>query len=194
MGALIKQHLHTRLALPPQKVISVRTHYLVRVIVGHLLAAHPSHDQTKPITGFSKGIYADLRDYFLDESLPLPSYIRIYYWPYLSEDQVIIKGLGISSTNGRHGILGDLIKYFPVAYYVAYPMPDPLGLSVPWISGDGCNDMACEITLQIRLDSVPAPQWPETPGPGHYTIMAAARAIVSMPHAGRRIRNRHVEN
>ena len=179
VSSVVKMHLTKRLALPSEVAINVRTHYLMRAIVGHLLAAHRSKDQSKPPQGFSEGFYADLRSYFLDENLPLPDGVKVYYWPYLSQDQVLIKSLGVSLKDGTRAVVGDLIKFFPMAYYVTKTLSDPLDLPVKSFYGDGCNNMECEITLHVRLDSIPPPKWPETPGPDHNVITVLGQAVVS---------------
>jgi hypothetical protein len=184
VGSLMRMHLRSPLVLPSETWINIRTHYLVRSIVGHVLAAHGSKDPAKPLPGFGEGFYADLRSYFLDESLPLPDAVTVYYWPYLGEDQVIIKGLGLSSIDGIHSAAGDLIKFSPMAYYVAFSPGDPLDLPVPSIRGHGCNDLDCEVSLLIRLDSIPSAHWPETPTRDHHTLMLPELSFVATPRTG----------
>jgi hypothetical protein len=179
MGDLIRMHQSIPLLVPREFSITIRTHYLVRAIVGHLLAARRPRDLNSQLRGSDHTLNAGLRNYFLDETRPLPADIKIYCWPYLAQDQVIISGLGISSMNGKRGILGDLIKFFPMAYYVTHTLESPLDLAVASIRGDGCNDMDCEVSLHVPLDSVPPPDWPETPGSEHYTIMPADSSVVT---------------
>jgi hypothetical protein len=114
----------------------------------------------------------------------------VYCWPYLGEDQVIIKGLGLLFKNGTQITIGDLIKFSPIAYYVAYSQADPLDLSVPSIRGHGCSDMNCEITLRIRLDSIPPTNWPETPAPDHEVILPLEQSFFSTPWTSQNRRSR----
>lgn len=183
IGSRIRMHLRSLIFRPSEIQVSVRTHYLVRAIVGHVLAAHGSKDRAKPLPEFNGGFYADLRSYFLDESLPLPDGVKVYYWPYLGEEQVIITGLGLSSINGVHGAVGDLIKFSPMAYYIAFSPGDSLDLPVPSIRGHGCNDLDCEVSLLIKLDSIPPQHWPENPAADHHTLFLPDLSYVATPRA-----------
>lgn len=171
VGKIVRARFETGLILPSVITVPVRTHSLMRGIIGHLLAATKSKDQTKPLPGFEDGFYRNLRDYFLNEDLPLPPGIEIYYWPYPFREQVIVNSLGVGLTKSGLFVVGDLIKFFPLAYYVAEKEISTLELAVPKIIGDGCNDENCSISLQIGLDTVPPINWPEFPDASHYTMM-----------------------
>lgn len=102
---------------------------------------------------------------------------------------MIINGLGLSLNGSGHYVVGNLIKFFPMAYYVViHSSATPLALSVPCIQGDGCNDPDCEVTLDVRLDSIPPISWPEMPGPRHRTMMPPELAHVA--HIQPRTRDR----
>jgi len=159
--------------------VPVRTHFLLRGVIGHLLAAQSSKDSQSPLPGFESGFYKDLRDYFLDESLALPNTIRVYYWLFPSTDYVIVKGLGLQANDASGAIFGDLIKFFPMAYYVVYAANQSADLPVPLIHGNGCIDLNCEVLLYITPGSVPLTSWPETPDSEHSVIMPAELALRS---------------
>ncbi len=191
LGRLIRANADLGVALPRSIRIPIRTHFLVRGLVGHLLAAIRSPDQTQPLPGFDDGEHAYLREYFLDDEVPLTETVRVYYWLYPAHEQVIINGLGLTATVGGEYVIGHLIKFFPMAYYLAFhASATPLELSVPCIQGDGCSDLDCEVTLDVRLDSVPPVSWPETPGPRHHTIMPLAFAQFASVQPGMNDRNR----
>lgn len=179
VGKLVRASFKTGLTLPSTITVPVKTHSLMRGIIGHLLAATKSHDQNKPLPGFDKGFYKDLRDYFLNEDLPLPPNVEIYYWTYPFHEQVIVKGLGIGLPKGGAFVFGDLIKFFPLAYFVAEKEKSNLELAVPKIMGDGCNDTDCEVPLHIALDTVPPIGWPEMPEAMHYTMMPYELSVVA---------------
>lgn len=102
--------------LPERVSVTVKTHYLLRGIIGHLIAAIQSPDPSKPLPAYQLDKFAALRDYFFDETLPLPPNVTFYYWLYPYQETTIVKSLGISSRDGESHILGDLLKFFPVAY------------------------------------------------------------------------------
>jgi hypothetical protein len=151
--------------------IPVRTHLLLRAVIGHLLAAHCSTNQQQPLPGFEDSFYRDLREYFLDETLPVPPSIRVYYWPYPNATQVAITGLGIAHRNSGPHVIGDLMKFFPVAFFVANHKSDSLELKAPFIQGDGCNDLECTLDLHFEMRHPPPTDWPETPTEESCTMM-----------------------
>ncbi len=115
IGQLARAQAEADLRLPPSLRVSVRTHYLIRGIIGHLLAAVEPRDRSKPRSGFDAGFHRHLREYFLDESIPLPKTVRVYYWLYPTQDrQVIINGLALQLKDGAATfIVGSLVRVFP---------------------------------------------------------------------------------
>jgi hypothetical protein len=188
VGRLINASFNNGVWLPDGIRLPVRTHHLVRGIVGHLLAALESPDPSKPMPGYDSGFYADLRAYVLDENLPIPPGITFYYWTYPRLEQVLFKGLGLCTQNGKHWLVGDLLKFFPLAYFVVDNTEGGLALPVTSIIGDGCNDMNCVVDLHIRFNDVPPHDWPETPDAEHYTIHPQRGAVVATPRRARRPR------
>lgn len=171
MTSLVRMQQRALITLPWEVQINVRTHFLMRGIIGHLLAAHVTKDRAQPLPELNYEFYADLRRYFLDERLPLPDSTRIWCWPYLAKEQVIITGLTIFLPSGGGSIFGDLIKFFPIAYYVATTLNTQLELPLSSFRGHGCADLSCEIPLCLRLDHVPLPEWPEMPTRHHSVIL-----------------------
>jgi hypothetical protein len=172
-----------RIHLPGNLDVQIQTHRLLRSIVGHLMAAHGSKDQNSPLPGFEQGLWHDLREYFLDESLPIPPHIRVYYWPFPNTRHVIVPALGISSWDGKHSLLGAMIKFFPLAFCVVDTAHSDLTLDVPYFAGDGCHDLACKINLFIDLTRIPAEDWPELqPNREFYTVLPPEASSVAAPH------------
>ncbi len=181
VGKAVRAAFEAHLQLPFTIEIHARTHLLLRSVIGHLLAAHCSTDQQQPLRGFDEGFYRNLRDYFLDESLPIPPDIRVYYWPYPSAEQIAITGLGIADRDGGPHVIGDLLKFFPMAFFVANHLSDSLKLNVPFIQGDGCSDLACTVDLLLNMRDTPPTDWPETPTKKLYTIMPIQSSHVAVP-------------
>ncbi len=166
--------------IPPETVrVSVRTHYLLRGIIGHLLAAIEFPNRNKPYDTFGKSVYDSLRRYVLDESLPLPSCVTVYYWTYPYKDQLVIKSLCVCEQRKGECVIGDLLKFFPLAYFIAFE--GELKLLAPTIVGHGCSDMNCSVDLSINFGKIPPMGWPEKPGPEHCVIVpAGASSIVAL--------------
>jgi hypothetical protein len=112
------------LILPERISVTVKTHFLLRSIIGHLIAAIESPDPSKPLPVYRSAKLAAMRDYFFDETLPLPPNVTCYYWLYPYPETVIVKSLAIDSSDGGPYVIGDLLKFFPVAYFIAYSGPE----------------------------------------------------------------------
>jgi hypothetical protein len=70
----VGQFLKTRLHLPSVIKYKTRPMAVARTILGHLLAT-----KVEPDRGF---IDHDIRSFFFDEAIPVPSDIHIFYWIY----------------------------------------------------------------------------------------------------------------
>ena len=95
-----------------------------------------------------------------------------------------MKGLGISSRDGQQHILGDLLKFFPIAYFVVFSSSEGLEMDVPYITGGGCTDINCQTELYLDLYKFPSAEWPEFQRTSKfYTLMPYQPAIVGTPKA-----------
>lgn len=71
-----------------------------------------------------------LRSFFLEDAVTWPQGLKLYVWLYPANHQVIVRGLGIlrvlGSTYGP--IVGDILKFFPVAFWIT----DGVASGVPY--------------------------------------------------------------
>jgi hypothetical protein len=171
------------LELPFELKIPVRTHLFLRSVIDHLLAAPGTKNQQEPMPGFESGFYHELREYFLNEDLPIPPRIRAYYWAYPPGMHVAISALGIQHRETGRFLWGDLLKFFPLAAYIVEHAPNSVELNVPFITGDGCNDLGCTVELYFRLDAIPASDWPEKATRDFNVLMPLETAHVAVPKA-----------
>jgi hypothetical protein len=111
----------TSLKLWIGRSIDVETETLswARSVVGHLLAAEERRDPwTIPPEGTSTRA---LKTFFLDDESQWPPDMHLSAWLYPARAQVIVKGFAVSGILGpnRYGpIIGDVLKFFPVAFWV----------------------------------------------------------------------------
>src|SRR5262249_11133704 len=113
--------------------------------------------------------------------------IKIYYWPYPGTEQSIVPGLGLSINDGSGGVVGHLLKFFPIAYFVVFHATGNVALNVPHVhGGDGCADPNCEVRLDVDFRPTPPTSWPEAPGPQHSTLLLAELARFVRPRRPRR--------
>ncbi|MCK1341963.1 hypothetical protein IVB38_39860 [Bradyrhizobium sp. 38] len=186
ISSLAKAAAGGLLVLPERVSVTVKTHFLLRGIIGHLIASIQSPDPSKPLPAYQLDKLAALRDYFFDETLPLPPNVTFYYWLYPYHETTIVKSLGISSRDGESHILGDLLKFFPVAYYVVYSSNGGLELDVASITGGDCNSLNCHVQLQFDLRNIAPKNWPELQRTSSfYTVMPLQPTIVASASVAR---------
>ena len=103
-----------RIILPAKVAIQIQPQRVARSLIGHLLAVGVRDDMSlPPIPAPMPDL---MRRYFLDVTMDFPTDLALYFWTYPAKRQVILRGVGIISSNQI--VIGDFIKYFPVAILV----------------------------------------------------------------------------
>lgn len=157
-------------SLPKSTTIQINVQRVVRAIVGHLLAAQVREDMSKPIV---RAPYLDaIRDFFLNPCAPIPKELEVYYWLYPSDIQVIILGSGVMDINNnkRKAIVGDFIKFYPIAFWVTWDQPSvDLKLSSLCKNKDLQIDELVNITISTH--NIPRIDWPEHPGDDEIVLL-----------------------
>lgn len=64
-----------------------------------------------------------LREYFLDPCAPLPDAVSIYYWTYPSRHVVIARAIAKTNIRFSPVIIGDILKFYPLGYWVVWDAP-----------------------------------------------------------------------
>jgi hypothetical protein len=85
----------------------------------------------------------------------------------------------LRARKGEAYAFGDLIKFFPLAYFVAQRREGNLELDAPKLFGNNCSDTDCVVALEISLDTVPPNNWPETPDAMHHTVMPWELSVIA---------------
>ncbi|MEW6518639.1 MAG: hypothetical protein AB1461_04435 [Thermodesulfobacteriota bacterium] len=164
------------IALPGKVFISISLQRVVRSIIGHAMAAYVREDMTTPPRSAP---YLDaLRSYFLNESQPIPDQLEIYYWIYPSDIQVIILGCGLSCFGSKTTIVGDLLKFYPVAFWVVWS-PPAVNVGVPSLIGKrniGIDDF---IEVPVSLWRPPRLDWPENPANDQFVLLNSEVAYIA---------------
>jgi hypothetical protein len=179
--AKIASAVNAGLVLPQASVVvEAQSHALMKAVIGHLLAV-TSYDEFD--------FYSKLREYFLRGDLPLPEGVVFYYWPYPFRKPVIAKRIMVAS--GETIVTGDLLKFFPLAFFVADVGASTGTLGTQSIIGCGCNDMECRIKMNFNFAVAPPPNWPELPDrAGRVTMMQAGAGVVAKSRKRRTPRRR----
>lgn len=168
----VGRFLNTTLDLPPIVHIETKPQKLIRAVLGHLLAAKVELDDVI--------LDKKMREIVLDENMPIPEDIRVFYWIYPYKDIVVIRDIVLQDLcrTAKGPIFVNLLKYFPIAYLVSdselYEEIDEL---------TAYRDLGPDETAEIpiRLDEIKHPDWPEAGN--EFTLIAGGRSFVSSIHA-----------
>lgn len=106
--------LASDLALPTTMPVAAKPALIVRAVWGHLAAVGVDRYLKGPRT-------EEFRDFFLDETLPVPPGMNFYYWVYPYRRQALIRDAGsLDISNGGQAMYW-LMKFYPLAFTVWMP-------------------------------------------------------------------------
>ena len=156
LTASVHKYLSTRLYLPSSMDFPTKPNRVARSIVGHLLA----HGLGQHRTGAAIG---KLTDYVLDESAPFPNELEFYYWLYPYNDQVIIKGAGLSLDFTQNFASFLLLKFYPICFLILADRPNHW--TIPYCRLDEILTPHIDDEGSMRLDfaALVPRRWPEAP-------------------------------
>ena len=179
VAAWIRARYALHLSLPASFSVATKPHRLLRAVIGHLLAAEYRPDPTTPLV--QAPMPKAMRGYFLDPKLPLPDELTVYCWPYPSPHQVILRATGVARFRDRASFaMGDFIKFYPLAYWVAWR--PPLGrIPLSTIRPDPHCELDTEREVEVALRKVPPVDWPETPQPDEYVLVNSGFTFIASP-------------
>jgi len=168
----------SELTLP--RVIPVKTQPIAvaKSILGHFLAAKGHVDDVV--------MDQQMRPCVLDENLPVPDNLHVFYWLYPYNYVVTLRDIVMPAIRGRFNELGffSVLKFFPLGYLVC-DLPKYEGLSELTLFRKLAtyeND-----TIDIDLKSLKHPQWPESTEGNNF--MAGGMSIQSSVFAKERKKN-----
>jgi hypothetical protein len=164
------------ISLPKSIDIEIKPQRVVRSVIGHLLAAQVREDMCTPR---EKAPYIEaIRQYFLDPSASTPKELEVYYWLYPSDIQVIILGCGLMSINKMEPIIGEFIKFYPIAFWVTWDKPK-VDISLQSLTKN--KDLLIDdlLTATISIKNIPRVDWPEHPSDDEMVLLNDEVAYIS---------------
>jgi hypothetical protein len=149
-------HLRSQLMLPPTFSVRGRPQSILRSLIGHIAAQGVDRYPKGPMT-------EAIRDYFLDETLPLPSGLNAFYWAYPFQSHVMARDVSYLDLTGGTPFAMWFLKFFPVAFMITWDRQGnfeyPTHTFEPWRRAP----FDAEVELPLSLRGIPHPLWPETP-------------------------------
>lgn len=148
--------LRSSLALPKTLTVRESPQKIMRSILGHMAA--------QGVDIYEKGAITEpLRDYFLDDTLPLPSHFNIYYWVFPYQGQVLVRDCAFVDLRVKTPVAIWLAKFFPIAFMVTIDEPTGYSFSLPNLALWREYKINDTVEIAVPLHSNIHQYWPEAP-------------------------------
>ncbi|MDA0107801.1 hypothetical protein OH456_06580 [Vibrio sp. La 4.2.2] len=163
------------LSLPPCKTYFIKPQRIARSVIGHILAGN-AVDIVKQDTPHAP-MYQVMENYFFDETSALPEELEIFYWFYPFNDIRVARAFG-SKFGAAKPIVGDLLKFFPFAFWVTWNQPKDINFNHGKLLPirDLSIDESSQLT--INFDSYPPRHFPEAPQDNGMTVFNSKMVAV----------------
>ena len=178
-GLWVRSAYKAGLTLPRSFSVRLKPQRVARSVIGHLLAAEERRDRTAEL--FDAPMLRDLRDYFLDPDAALPPEYSVYLWPYASDELVIVRAFGLVRPGVHDMIIGEVLKFFPLAFWLVSDVPENLEIPFAKLKLDNAVSLDHEMDLTITLDQIPPSSWPERPRPDEFVLLTTERTHIGSP-------------
>jgi len=149
--------------IPGDLNVTTQPAALGRAVLGHLLAAE---ERPSPVEPLAHGTMIDaVRAYFLDKTAPWSPNLYLSCWPYLGEEQVIVRGSAIQGVIRRAYplIVGDVLKFAPLAFWLTASDPRTSGHRFGLIPLGDVDTVEQVVKISLPLRGRPPWFWPERP-------------------------------
>ncbi|MEX0335914.1 hypothetical protein [Vibrio tubiashii] len=163
------------LSLPPYKTFFIKPQRIARSVIGHILAGN-AVDLVKENSPHSP-MYQLMSDYFFDEDSTLPSELEIYYWFYPFNEIRLARAFGTKLV-ANEPIVGDLLKFFPFAFWVTWNQPREARINLGKLLPDRSLPLDGLSQLTINFDNYPPIHFPEAPHENGMTIFNSKMVAV----------------
>lgn len=163
------------LILPDQIHLFVKPQKVARSIIGHTLAAIAVEEAR---IGLVSSPFADaMRGYFLDHDAYLPEELDIFFWVYPSKRQVVMKHMGKKSIRYRETVVGHIIKFLPLGFWVVWNKPKSIDLGLPSLPKDKHIRIDGLEQVSINLKEIPPLSFPEAPADDEFVVFNSEYAV-----------------
>ena len=160
----IAGYLASPIQLPNEMTVRSNPQKLMRAVIGHLCAQGVDRYQKGPNT-------EPLRDYMLDDTLPLPNGIKVYCWCYPYKPMVLYRDAVYRELGPAQHVVMWIMKFYPVAFMVIWDNDNCYNFPLNELSKYRDAHLDREADLPVRLRQHPPQLWPEAPTDGHIMLL-----------------------
>lgn len=172
VGTILKSSLQ----LPARVNVPVVVQKVMRAVVGHILAFGLARPANGPFE-------TAMAEYFLDDTRFLPDDMKLYYWVYPHQSQVIVRDALLTRVNFKEPVIFKLLKFFPLAFFATWKEPPGYDFNLENFTKFSARALNDEFLTIIEMRSLPDMHWPEAPSEVT-SVLYGADAIGANPHVG----------
>lgn len=144
----VSKLLTSSILLPATSMIRAKPALIIRAVWGHLAAVG--------VDRYQKGARTEeWRDFFLDESRPVPQGANFYYWIYPYRRQVLIRDAVVGDLQDHSRTAFWLMKFYPIAFAFWQPASGNATLPLRDLASYCPVDPQTEVDVPIDLFSIP---------------------------------------
>ena len=155
LTAEIDRAFHRQLYAPIE--VTAKAGRVARSAIGHLLANGLNRHREGKVD-------AQLTDFVLDRESAFPADLRMYYWLYPDNRQIVIHGAGTVALGCGVGIpFFKLIKFYPIAFLITLGDVHDRDFRFPGLHQALEAGVDADHRFEFDLTSIPHVRWPEHP-------------------------------
>jgi hypothetical protein len=170
------------LSLPGSMTLELVPQRVARSVIGHLLAS--ARVELGKVGSSAPPMSRAMRDYFLSPNQELPASLSIYVWPYIATRQVIIPAFLKAQLGIKDGVIGCLLKFYPLAFWVVFDPERVAELKLTKLVPADAKSLDDVRDLTLSLQRIPPVDWPEAPGRSEFVILTTAGSSIADPAGG----------
>lgn len=153
---IVSSYLKTSITLPERLSVNIKPNRVIRAVLGHLLAVSLNCHDLGTMTMAA-------REYFLKSVAHFPSGMKIYYWIYPYNKQVLVRDGLLFFCFSKKIIRFWLMKYFPLGFIVTWEQPEEIQIDLECLDFYAGGDINSVVDVPVNLKNIPSPVWPEEP-------------------------------
>lgn len=161
--------------LRPRIYVAAIPQKVMRAIVGHILAFGLDRRANGPFE-------IAMAEYFLDDTRSLPRDMKLYYWVYPHQSQIIVRDAVLTSLRVKEPVIFKLLKFFPLAFLATWEEPPGYNFNFEDLTKFGSCALNDEFPIVIDTQAMPDMQWPEAPSKDTVPLYGAD-AMCANPYA-----------
>ncbi|WP_178861265.1 hypothetical protein [Thiomicrorhabdus cannonii] len=165
--------------LPRVTGVDIKPQRVARSVVGHVLAAIAVDEAQSGLV--DAPMSSAMREYFLDETLPLPDSLEIYYWLYPSNNQVVMKNVAKGILGTGKSIFGHVIKFLPLGFWLVWDKPEDFKIGFRSLLQNKSIGIDSEVHALVDLHGVPSLNYPEMPQDHEMTLFSDKFSYMAKP-------------